>query len=151
MKTTIKSPNIEIIESIRKYIEKKVDSFERPIERYLTKQEDIDKNPIESRKERVESFWEIGTESSGIKKGLFFCKVQITMPGKSRHLIAQAESGDMHDAIDQVKDMIMSQIVEVKEKPVSVKKRAARRVKRDLLIDPAAKNGEGDRVRDESA
>ncbi len=152
MKTTIKSPNIEVSEAIKTYIEMKTKSFERPIAKYMAADEDIEKNPIEERKRRVEAFWEVGTQSSGIKKGLFFCKVQIAMPGKERHIKAEATSGDLHSAIDEVKDIVTNQIVETKTKPIGLRRRAVRKVKREVNFDPASKDGEeGERARDESA
>lgn len=145
MKINIKSPNLEITEAMRVYMEKKVKSFERPISKYLVKQKDIEDNPIESRKTRVEIFWEVGTKFSGVKKGLFFCKGEVIIPGKEGYLRAYIESGNLYDAIDQVKDIIVSQIVEIKDKSISIQKKASRKVQRDL------REKEGERVEDESA
>lgn len=75
MKINIKSPNITVTDAIRNYIENKTKTFERPIISFLAETEEIERYPIEERKRRVEAFWEVGSESSGIKKGLFFCKV----------------------------------------------------------------------------
>ncbi len=152
MKKTIKSVNIEVSEAIATYIETKTSSFERLLGKYMADEEDIKKNPIEERKKRVEAFWEIGTQSSGIKKGLFFCKVQIVIPGKTRHIKAEATSADLHAAIDEVKDIVTNQIIEIKDKPISSRRRAIRKIKRGINFDPASKDREeGGRVRDESA
>ena len=129
MKIIIKSGNLDVSEAIQKYIEKKTKSFERPIAKFMVDEGKIKKNPIEERKRRVKAFWEVGTQSSGIKKGLFFCKVQILMPGKSRYIKAEAVSSDLYAAIDEVKDIITSQIIKIKDKPIDIKRRAALKVK----------------------
>ena len=152
MKTIIKSPNIKISEAVRIYIEMKTKSFERPIIRFMADEDDIERNPIEGRKQRIEVFWEIGTQSSGIKKGLFFCKVQISMPGKSRYIKAEATSADLYAAIDEAKDIVTNQIIKTKDKPTNIRRRAVRKVKREVNLDPASRDGEeGGRVLDESA
>ncbi len=152
MKMTIKSPNIDVSEAIETYINMKTGTIERPIAKFMADKEDIEKNPIEERKRRIEAFWEVGTQSSGIKKGLFYCKVQISMPGKSRHIKAEVTSSDLYEAIDEVKDIVISQIVETKDKPTDIKRRSVRKVKRDLNFDPASKDGEeGERTLDEIA
>jgi|GEM_PF-985554 ribosomal subunit interface protein len=151
MKTNIKAPNIKISEGIRNYINAKTKTFERPITKFLAESDDVDKNPIEVRKRRVEAFWEIGTQSSGVKKGLFYCKVQIAIPGKDKYVKAETASGDLYEAIDKIKDIITAQIVELKDKPADVKKRAARKVKRDIGFDPTSKiRDKESRARDES-
>ena len=152
MKTIIKSLNIDVSEAVQIYIEMKTKSFERPIIRFMADEDDIERNPIEDRKQRIEVFWELGTQSSGVKKGLFFCKVQISMPGKSRHIKAEAKSADLYAAIDEVKDIITNQIVKTKDKPTNIRRRAVRKVKRTVNLDPASKDREeGERVLDESA
>jgi len=148
MNTIIKSPNIEVTEAIKLYIEKKMNSLERPLTSFLN-EEDVQENPIESRKDRIEVIWEIGTESTGSKKGLFFCKVIISIPGKNNDIIARAISGDLYSAIGEVKDITIKQLVNTKEKPDSLKKRAARKFKRLLNFDSAAHKDEGERVREE--
>ncbi len=148
MKNIIKSPNIEVTEAIKLYIEKKMHSLERPITGFLN-EEDAQENPIESRRDRIEIIWEVGTESSGSKKGLFFCKVIISIPGRDNDIIAQAISGDLYSAIDEVKDIAIKQLVTNKEKPDSLRKRAARKFKRFFNFDPAAHEDEGERVREE--
>ena len=110
MNTIIKSPNIEVTEAIKLYIEKKMNSLERPLTSFLN-EEDVQENPIESRKDRIEVIWEIGTESTGSKKGLFFCKVIISIPGKNNDIIARAISGDLYSAIDEVKDITIKQLL----------------------------------------
>ena len=147
MKVIIKSGNIEISEAIRAYIEMKTKSFERPITKFIVNKAGRERNPIEDRKQRISTFWEIGTQ-----KGLFFCKVQLSIPGQSKHIKAEATEGDLYAAIDKVKDIITSQIVEVKDKPIDIKKRAVRKNKRITNLDPASKDsGEGGRTLDESA
>lgn len=147
MKNIIKSPNIEVTEAIRLYIEKKTRSLERPVTGFLN-EDDVQEDPIESRKDQIEATWEVGTELSGSKKGLFFCKVIISIPGKDE-IIAKAISGDLYSAIDEVKDIAIKQLITTKEKPDSITKRAARKMKRLLHFDPAAHEDEGKRVRDE--
>ena len=132
MKITIRALNLKISEAIKRYIEKKTQSFNRPLTRYLGKEEKINKNPIELRKERVESFWEIGTESAGRKKGLFFCEIQVRLPGKEKQIIARTKSNDLHKAIDQAKDIITGQIVEIKEKTATKNKKISQKIKDDL-------------------
>jgi len=132
MKITIRALNLKISEAIKKYIEKKAQLFDRPIARYLANKEEIKKNPIEGRKERVESFWEVGLKSLGKKRELFSCEIQVLLPGKAKQLIARAESNDLHEAIDRAKDIITDQIIETKEKGSTKNKKNSQKIKNNL-------------------
>jgi ribosome-associated translation inhibitor RaiA len=144
MKTIIKTTNIKIAESITNYINKKAKSLERPMKSFLKT-----KNSSEENKKGVEFHWEIGSESAEIKKGLFFCKLRLIIPGEKKDIIAHTKENNLHGAIDKAKDVIIKQIVDTKEKPVSKAKRGARKFKRNISVDDAAKEKERKRVLEE--
>jgi ribosomal subunit interface protein len=147
MRIITKATNISLNDSISEYIEKKIGPLEKFITDFLPNKKDLE-NPIEDRKGRVEFFIDVGKESAGSNKGLFFAKAKIIIPGE-KIIIATARSNDLREAINILKDELYPQLITVKERIVSITERKVRKVKRESNLDEAARFYRKGRIRDE--
>lgn len=124
MNIKIRTTNLEITAAIEEYIRKKIKTFERPISCFSPSQEGVDKNLVDAKKENIELLWEIANEAPGTNKKLFSSKCKIGILG-NKDIIARVTSSDLYEAIDETKDIIISQIVDRKEKPISLKRKVS--------------------------
>ncbi len=147
MKVTIKTTNITLSDSLSDYIEKKIGFLEKFVGDFLAKGKDAE-NPIEQRKGRVEVLVNVGRESAGVKKGLYFSKAQVVIPGE-KNVIAETTSGDLLKAIDELKDDLCGQLTAIKKKDVSVTERKTRKLKKDISLDEGARFYRKGRIREE--
>jgi ribosome-associated translation inhibitor RaiA len=148
MKIKIKVTNISLSGSLSQYLEKRILPLEKFIKDFLPKEKDLE-NPIEERKGRVEFFVEIGKESAGSNKGLFFSKARIFIPGE-KTIIAQTRDGDLRRAIDFLKDELYVQLSSIKKKSMAITERKVRSAKKDINLSPEARFYRKGRIRDES-
>lgn len=101
MKITIKGTNIELSDSIRQYVERKIGG--------LTKFA----NPP------TECWVEVERTTYHHQGGdIFRAEAQIRLPGASS-IRAEATEGDLHQAIDEVKDELQRQLKRYKGKIIS--------------------------------
>ncbi len=148
MKITIKGTNITLNSSISEYVNKKIGPLHKFIKDFLPREKEIDKNPIESRKGRVEFIVEVGKESAGSNKGLFFSNARVIIPGE-KIIIAKSRSNDLRESIDILKDELYPQLMVVKERMVSITERKVRKAKRESNIDKGARFYRKGRIREE--
>jgi putative sigma-54 modulation protein len=104
MQLIIKAKNIEVSESLRDYVERKIGTLDR----YLP---DLDEARVELSAQKAKS-----SQDRQV--------VQVTMRSNSTILRAEERDADMFAAIDAVRDKLQRQIKRFKEKAVRVKARA---------------------------
>ena len=147
MRIIIKATNITLNDSISDYVNKKIGPLEKFIRDSLPKGKDLE-NPIENRKGRVEFFIDVGKESAGSNKGLFFSKARVVIPGE-KTIMASSRSGDLREAIDVLKDELYPQLMTVKERMTSITERKVRKAKRESNLDEGARFYRKGRIREE--
>jgi len=133
VKIVIKSTNIELSPSLKKYIEEKIGELEKFIQVAGKKDQSLDKG-----KPPYEAWVEIERTTRHHRKGrIFRAECQIGLPGRS----ARAESVrvNIHLAIDEVKDELQRELKKYKDKQSSRTIRTARKIKRLLKFSPLAR------------
>ncbi len=148
MKITIKPTNITLNNSISDYVDKKIGPLHKFVRDFLPREKEIEKNPIEERKGRVEFLVEVGKESAGSNKGLFFSKAKVIIPGE-KTIIASSRSGDLREAVDILKDELYPQLMKTKERMSAITERKVRKSKRESNIDEGARFYRKGRIREE--
>ena len=113
MKIEIFAKDIELTDEIKKYIEKKVASF--------------DKTLGKSNEERRCDF-RIGKSSEAHNKGrIYYAEARVETPNKAYG--ADAEGETIFEAIDELKDEILKKIRRNKDKKETLIKRGGRKLK----------------------
>jgi len=101
MKINIKATNLDLTPSIVRYIEEKISSTEKFLEKFENKSE-------------AEVFVEIARTTNHHRKGeVFRAEANMELPGKV--LRADHEDWDIRVAIDKVKDKFQAEIKKYKE------------------------------------
>lgn len=118
MKITIKGTNIELSDSIREYIFKKIDGLEKFTQR-IGKEAPKGNPPIECWVEM-----EV-LQRPGKSGNIFRAEAQIKLPGASG-IRAESTQWDIHQAIDEVKDELQQQLKRYKEKMISQRRKYAK-------------------------
>jgi len=120
MKIIIKTTNIKLTASLRRFAEEKINSLEKFFKNFQTgKYFDYFFN---KGKPRIEAWVEIGRISLHHRKGPFFrAEVQIRLSGKSIRSVAYSE--DLKLAIVEVKNELQRQIKRYKEKAKDLARR----------------------------
>ena len=119
MKIIIKTKNLELTESLSKYIEKKLFSLKKFL--------DIFKKD-EQRKTLSEVFVDIEKETKHHRKGdIFLAEALINLPGKK--IIAKAKQDDLYKSINEIKTELAEEIKKYKLKMTEIKRREQRKVK----------------------
>ena len=93
---------------------------------------------------------EIGKTTLHHRKGPYFrAECQIFLPG--RNIRAEAESEDLRQAVNQVRDEVQRQLKAYKEKSIARRKRGQRQIKKTLNLTTQAQvdRPRGARVREE--
>ena len=147
MKITIKATNINLNASVSEYVNKKIEPLHKFVSDFLPQEKDLE-NPIESRKGRAEFFIDVGKESAGSNKGLFFSKARVVLPGE-KTIIAKSRSNNLREAIDILKDELYHQLMTVKERMSSITERKTRKMKKDFNLDESARFYRKGRIREE--
>lgn len=100
--TELHATNVDMTEAMNTYATEKVMSLERVAQRF----------------EPCDATIEMGKTSEHHNKGdVFFAEINLSIPGNL--LRARAVTDDLYAAIDQAKDDIKRQLVDVKDKIVS--------------------------------
>ena len=147
MKIVIRAKNVKLNQSLREWIDKKLNSLERFIS--LLKEEDLD-SFLGKGKPKIEMWVEIEKMSSHHRKGPFFrAEAQMRFPGKS--LRAEARDEDLRVAITTIKDELQRQVKKYKNKRKAKIKRGARKLKKEMNLSTSAQfpKRKGVRVREE--
>lgn len=114
MKINIKATGIDLTSAISNYVEKKVSH----IEKYL------DKNNSRDAVAQVE----VGRSTRHHKAGNIF-RAEIHITGASLDLYAVSEMEDLYSAIDVVKDEIVQNVLQLKGKRETIRRRGAKMMK----------------------
>ena len=136
MRVTIRHKDIELIDSLRGYIERKI---VEPVEKRLKRDASSDAIILDIEAARI---------SHHHHKGLVFC-VSASFTIGTTLIRAEAVDAEIHAACDRLKDELLREITAYKTKPQSLLKRGARMAKQYLRINPAAWLRRGSRERDE--
>src|SRR3989338_4502390 len=113
MKINIKGTRMELTPAISGYVQKKISS----IEKY------IDKNYADAVAQV-----EVGKNTEHYKSGNIF-RAEVHITGSGLDLYAVSEMGDLYAAIDVVKDEIVRNAVQLKDKRKTLARRGAEMVK----------------------
>jgi len=125
MRIIIKTKNLELTNSLKNYIEKKLFSLKKFIS--ILKQED-------NYKTLAEINIEVEKETKRHRKGeVFLAKAKIDLPGKS--LIAKSKSEDLLKAIVEIKEKLKMEIEKYKFKKIDKNRRVQRILKRNINLD----------------
>jgi len=114
MKINIKATNVELTDTIRDYLDKKMVSVEKIINSPQTE-------PIVN--------IEIGKTTNAKRSGSDLYKAEITMEIAGKLYRYSAEEAELYAAIDKMKDEIVREIRKDKEKRRDIFIRGARRIK----------------------
>lgn len=96
MKINIKTINMELTDAIRQYVEEKIGSLEKYIQRY-------DEN------DSIVASVEIGLPSTHHKKGeVYYAETNLNLPGQM--LMASEQDYDLRTAVNRVKDKLQREI-----------------------------------------
>jgi len=117
MKITIKATNIELTQSIRVEVERKIGELEK----YIQGSEKQNSSGIG--KPLYEAWVEVGRTTRHHKKGdIFRAEIQMRLPGKS--LRVESENIDLYQAIDEVRDELKAELNKYKEKQIDKRRMA---------------------------
>jgi len=143
MRIIIKTTNIKLTESLKRFIEEKIGGLEKFLEDILKKIDIFD-----GKKPRAECFVEIGKPSRHHRKGdVFYAEAQIPLPGDG--VRSEAEREDLREAIYEVKDELQRLLKKYKRSQVARQKRTQRRVKKDIKLSKRARFYRKGRIREE--
>ncbi len=113
MNKNIKATNMELTPAISDYIDKKFDSFDRF---------------VDTSTGGVRSDIEVGKTTRHHKQGdVFRAEVNLHVSGQNFYAVSERE--DLYAAIDEVKDEIIRQVTEHKDKSMTLMRKGALRVK----------------------
>lgn len=147
MKVIIKTKNIKLNQTLRQYIEEKINSLEK-FSKILSTEEEYFNHFFGKGKPRVEAWVEIGKTTLHHKKGpVFWAECQMRFPKKS--LRATAKRKDLKLAITEIKDELQREFKQYKNKLTAQTKRRARVLKKSLRLSPAARFYRKGRIREE--
>lgn len=124
MKIIIKTKNLEPVEGLQEFVEKKIGSIKKFIN--ILKQDTPG-----GLKTLAEIFVEVEKETEHHKKGkIFLVKTRVNLPGKS--LTAWSRADDLFKAVNQVKDELKIEIEKYKFKSADKNRRKQRKFKEEI-------------------
>lgn len=136
MRVTIRHKDIEMTDSLREHIERKI---VEPVGKRLKREASSDAPILDIEAARI---------SHHHHKGMVFC-VSTSLTLGTTLIRAEAVDAEIYTACDRLKDELIREITAYKTKPLSLLKRGARMAKQYLRINPAAWLRRGSRERDE--
>ena len=115
MKTNIKVTNIELTPEIKDYLEKKIDSLEKFIEKADSS---------------AQAWVEIGVSTKHHQHGdIYRAEIQIRIPN-ANSVRGVSEKETLYAAIDEAKEEVKKELTKIKEKKISLARKGARMFKR---------------------
>ncbi|TSC78509.1 MAG: ribosomal subunit interface protein [Parcubacteria group bacterium Gr01-1014_33] len=126
MRVTIRQKDIEITPALHEYIKQKI---VRPVEKFL-KREEREGTPLLD--------IEVARTTRHHKKGEVY-RVSVSLTLGKKLIRAEVENEDVHAACDVIEDELKRKITSYKTRAFSMFKRMARRVKKELRFDRAAR------------
>lgn len=136
MRVTIRQKNLEITPALRIYIESKI---LKPLKRSLGSRFESELPILDL---------EVGRSTRHHRKGKVY-RVSANLTLGKQMLRAEAEDVDIRTCCDLVEEELESEIRHFKERASSKDKRVARRLKKDLRFDPAARTYQKGRILNE--
>lgn len=147
MKIVIKTKNLDLNQSLREYINEKINSLERFF-KVIDNQKDYYGDFFSKGKPSVEAWVEIEKTTLHHRKGkVFRAEAQIHLPGKS--IRAEYISEDLRVAINEIKNELQGELKKYKNKLISQRKRGARSFKKETHLSPQARFYRKGRIREE--
>ena len=137
MRVTIRQKNLEVTPALREYIEKKIIAH---IEKII-KGGTLSSLPILD--------LEVARVSRHHRKGADVYSISATLTLNGKVFRAQAEAEDVRSACDFLHGELEREVVKSGSRAQTLLKRGARRAKKDLHLDPAARLYRKGRIRDE--
>lgn len=122
MKINIRTKNIELLPSLRDFIDKKIGSLERF---------------LKSARSPIEAFVEIEKTTHHHRKGPYF-RAECQLEVEGRNIRAEAKGEDLRVAITEVKDEIQREFKTFKGKITDVSRKDQRIIKKVLRIASGA-------------
>jgi putative sigma-54 modulation protein len=114
MNTNIKATNIELTDSVRDYVDKRVNSLEK----FLNN-------------DNVQVQVEVAKTTNHHKNGEVY-KAEMDIRADGKKFFAVSESEDLYSAIDKVRESMMSELTHKKDRERTLYKRGATSVKKML-------------------
>ncbi len=148
MKIIIKTTNIKLNRTLRRYIQEKIGGLEKFAEIFQEKK--YYNGFFGKGKPRVEVWLEVGRMTHHHYKGLVFrTEAQMRLPGKT--IRAESVRENLRLAIVEVKDELQRELKQYQGKAEAVTKRRARVLKKTSRLSPRAKfkKRKGGRSREE--
>ena len=136
MRVSIRQKNLEITPALREYLETKII---KSVEKLLMGGEKAALPILDL---------EVARTTQHHRKGEIF-RVQATLSWGGITLRAEHEDIDTRTACDEVEEELKREIKKQRTRAFSLLKRGARKVKKDLRFDPAARMYRKGRIRDE--
>lgn len=116
MQINIKATNIELTSSIRDYIDKRIGSLEKF---------------IGSTDGSIQAWVEVGRTTKHHQSGdIFRAEVQIRFPYYEKGIRAEITHSDLYAAIDEAREQIKRELIEVKDKKRTLVQKGARLFKK---------------------
>lgn len=137
MRVTIRQKNLEVTPALREYIEKKIIAH---IEK-IVKGRTLSVLPILD--------LEVARTSRHHRKGVDVYSISATLTLNGKVLRAQAEAEDARSACDLLQGELEREVVKFRSRAQTLLKRGARKAKKDLNFDPAARLYRKGRIRNE--
>lgn len=123
----IKTKNLEIDDSLRNFIEKRMGSIEK-LSRVLGGKE----SSFPKSKTLFEIFWGVEKETKRHKKGnLFKAEAEMVLPGKK--LFAKAQGQNLKLVITKVREELERELRKYKTRTIEMPRRKYRKIKRKIL------------------
>ena len=146
MKIVIKTKNLELNQSLRNFIEEKINSLEK-FAKILHNEKYFDYFFGKGRP-KVEAWVEIGKITRHHQKGpVFRAECQMRLPKRS--LRSTAEGENLKLTITEIKDELQRELKEYKKKLTAKTKRGTRVLKKELKLSPSARFYRKWRMREE--
>jgi len=114
MQIIIKTKNLELTDSLRLYIDKRIEGLKKYV------------------RELPEIFLEIEKETLHHKKGQIF-KTEATVHFPKKSLVAEAKGDDLGKTVTQVRDELKRQIREHKLKSIELPRREAKKSRKEIF------------------
>lgn len=136
MRVSIRRKNLEITSPLQVYIQSKL---EKPLERILKTMHGSDLPMLQIEVER---------STKHHRKGTVY-RAEATLSLEKKVFFAEVSSEDIRSAIDLLGEEMEREIQGFKSRKMALLKRGARRAKKDMRFDPAARMYRKGRIREE--
>ncbi len=146
MKVVIKTKNLKLNQTLKEFIEEKINSLEKFSKIFYSKK--YFNSFFGKGKAEIEAEVEVGKETMHHKKGsIFWAECQMKFPRISLRSTARAE--DLKLAITEVKDELQRELKKHKERLKALTKKGGRTLKKELKLSPLARFYRKGRIREE--